>query len=161
LRARRIGGKKSAKVKEWQEGPKDPALPLLTQQESNGLRRDESGVTHMPEGRSGMAFSGATGPGHLEAVQVTMGTFATWLSATSLCPGRRQDWPDRKIQLRDSEFNPGGRGTAPRTAAEEASEPTADLFAVLQGQLGLKLERKETPRNALVIDRIQKTPVEN
>jgi uncharacterized protein (TIGR03435 family) len=59
------------------------------------------------------------------------------------------------------EFNPGGRGTAPRTAAEEASEPTTDLFAVLQGQLGLKLERKETPRNALVIDRIQKTPVEN
>lgn len=59
----------------------------------------------------------------------------------------------------------GGAGPndvpAPRQPAAEASEPMPDLFAALQSQLGLKLEPKKVPVEVLVVDHLEKTPIEN
>jgi len=50
---------------------------------------------------------------------------------------------------------PGDPANPPDTAAG----PT--LFEALESQLGLKLERKELPRAVIVIDRVERVPVEN
>jgi len=47
-------------------------------------------------------------------------------------------------------------------AAADAGESNAPtLEAAVQAQLGLKLERKKAPADMLVIDSVDKTPVEN
>jgi bla regulator protein BlaR1 len=43
----------------------------------------------------------------------------------------------------------------------EALEPAPDIFAAMQSQLRLKLERKAVPVEVIVIDHIEKTPKEN
>jgi uncharacterized protein (TIGR03435 family) len=43
----------------------------------------------------------------------------------------------------------------------EGLEPLPDIFAALQSQLGLKLERKPVPVEVLVIDHMDKTPTGN
>jgi uncharacterized protein (TIGR03435 family) len=156
-----VVAKTRPKLKKWQEGPNDPALQPLTPEESNGLHRDEHGVTHMPEGRSGMgvAYSATTGSGHLEAVQVSLETFAAGVSGPASMPVTDRTTLTGKYSF-TIEFKSSGLAADPNDNAD-ASEPTADVFTVLRQQLGLVLERKETPRNILVIDRIQRLPTEN
>jgi uncharacterized protein (TIGR03435 family) len=43
----------------------------------------------------------------------------------------------------------------------EDLEPLPDLFAALQSQLGLKLERKPVSVEVFVVDHIEKTPTGN
>jgi uncharacterized protein (TIGR03435 family) len=43
----------------------------------------------------------------------------------------------------------------------EGLEPLPDIFAALQSQLGLKLERKPAPVEMLVVDHMQRTPTGN
>jgi len=52
-------------------------------------------------------------------------------------------------------------GRTPASAPQEASAPETSLFAALEQQLGLKLVAKKAPHDTLVIDRAEKTPVEN
>jgi len=54
-------------------------------------------------------------------------------------------------------FGPGMPGPAPSAADPEG--PT--LVTALQEQLGLKLQSKKTPIDALVIDHVEKVPIEN
>jgi uncharacterized protein (TIGR03435 family) len=42
-----------------------------------------------------------------------------------------------------------------------ASDPAPDLFAALQAQLGLKLEQRRAAVDMLIIDRLEKLPIEN
>jgi uncharacterized protein (TIGR03435 family) len=43
----------------------------------------------------------------------------------------------------------------------EAPEPLPDIFAALQSQLGLKLERKPAPVEVFVVDHMERTPTAN
>jgi uncharacterized protein (TIGR03435 family) len=57
-----------------------------------------------------------------------------------------------------------GRGPAdgdPSNRISPDGEPPPSIFNALQEQLGLKLEAKKGPVNLLVIDHVQKTPMEN
>jgi uncharacterized protein (TIGR03435 family) len=51
-------------------------------------------------------------------------------------------------------------GVAP-SPIDNASDPAPDLFAALEKQLGLKLEKSKAPMDVVVIDHIEKTPTEN
>jgi uncharacterized protein (TIGR03435 family) len=62
----------------------------------------------------------------------------------------RLDWtPDAS--------EPGGRPHP----ADEAASPEPDLFVALDRQLGLRMSLKKVERDALVVDRAEKTPREN
>ena len=43
----------------------------------------------------------------------------------------------------------------------EASEPAPNLLEALEQQLGLKLQKTKAPLDVIVIDHIDRTPVEN
>jgi uncharacterized protein (TIGR03435 family) len=43
----------------------------------------------------------------------------------------------------------------------EAPEPLPNIFAAMQSQLGLKLERKPVPAEVFVVDHMEKTPTGN
>jgi uncharacterized protein (TIGR03435 family) len=51
--------------------------------------------------------------------------------------------------------------TRPAAVSDTASDPAEDFFAALQAHLGLKLVAKTGPMDVLVVDRWNKTPVEN
>ena len=55
---------------------------------------------------------------------------------------------------------PGGPGGPGAPAAGAASDPTASVFQAVQ-QLGLKLQSRKAPVDTIVIDHLEKTPVEN
>jgi uncharacterized protein (TIGR03435 family) len=54
---------------------------------------------------------------------------------------------------------PRATGSGPESLT--AQDPTVDLFAALEQQLGLKLVSKKVSRDVLVIDRADKVPTEN
>jgi uncharacterized protein (TIGR03435 family) len=55
---------------------------------------------------------------------------------------------------------PGGGTGGPGQSLPETETPP-DLFTALQAQLGLKLEAKKGPVEIIVVDHIEKTPIEN
>jgi uncharacterized protein (TIGR03435 family) len=46
-------------------------------------------------------------------------------------------------------------------SATEASDPGIDLFRALQDQLGLNLEQRKVPLDRIVIDHVERVPIEN
>jgi uncharacterized protein (TIGR03435 family) len=53
-------------------------------------------------------------------------------------------------------------GAFPNPAVSDPSdEPAPDIFAALEMQLGLKLEKRKVTIDMLVVDRADKTPAEN
>jgi uncharacterized protein (TIGR03435 family) len=50
---------------------------------------------------------------------------------------------------------------APQARVQEGLEPPTDIFAAVQSQLGLKLERKPLPVEIFVVDQMAKTPTGN
>lgn len=53
------------------------------------------------------------------------------------------------------------RTATQRNTGAEAAKPAPTIFAAVQEQLGLKLERGASPMDMLVIDRVERTPTEN
>jgi uncharacterized protein (TIGR03435 family) len=53
------------------------------------------------------------------------------------------------------------RTATARNTGTEAAEPAPTIFAAVQEELGLKLERSTSPMDVLVIDHVEKTPAEN
>src|SRR5271157_3936440 len=56
---------------------------------------------------------------------------------------------------------PGEGGPGMPAASAPDGESSANLFTALQNQLGLKLEQRKGPVDLLVIDHLEKAPVEN
>ena len=52
-------------------------------------------------------------------------------------------------------------GAFPPAAPDVSDSSGPSLFAALETQLGLRLEEKKVPHNVLVIDSINKIPVDN
>ena len=57
----------------------------------------------------------------------------------------------------DLAWTPALRGAAPQSDAP----PGPSLFEALESQLGLRLEARKLPRPVMVIDRVERVPVEN
>jgi uncharacterized protein (TIGR03435 family) len=53
---------------------------------------------------------------------------------------------------------PGAEGSPPPPPSDDAAP---NIFTAVQEQLGLKLEPKKAPTDILVIDHVEKTPIEN
>lgn len=75
---------------------------------------------------------------------------------------------DFAVMFSPEGLNPAQRGPVggPPDVSEsptpaEAREPLPTIFDALQSQLGLKLEPKKAPMEIIVIDHIEKTPVDN
>jgi uncharacterized protein (TIGR03435 family) len=87
---------------------------------------------------------------------VTVPEFAGWLQELTGFPhladrtGLRGTYD---IKLRVSNGGSAGNG--------EASDPAPDIFEALEKELGLKLQKIKAPFDVMVIDHIDKTPVEN
>jgi uncharacterized protein (TIGR03435 family) len=56
---------------------------------------------------------------------------------------------------------PGEGGPGMPAASTPDAQSNPNLFTALQEQLGLKLEQRKGPVDLLVIDHLEKTPVEN
>jgi uncharacterized protein (TIGR03435 family) len=56
---------------------------------------------------------------------------------------------------------PWGRGLAVPSAEAGKAAAAPDLFTALEKQLGLRLEKSKAQRNVIVIDRMDKQPIEN
>lgn len=56
---------------------------------------------------------------------------------------------------------PGGGAGNPENVYKPEGAPPPDLFHAMQSQLGLRLESKKGPVEQIVIDRMEKTPIEN
>jgi uncharacterized protein (TIGR03435 family) len=60
-----------------------------------------------------------------------------------------------------AEENMRARTATARNTGTEAAEPAPTIFAAVQDQLGLRLERSTRTMDMLVIDHVEKTPTEN
>jgi uncharacterized protein (TIGR03435 family) len=56
---------------------------------------------------------------------------------------------------------PGGGAAGPGPTLPEADAPPPNLFSAVQTDLGLKLEAKKGPVDMIVVDHVEKTPIEN
>jgi uncharacterized protein (TIGR03435 family) len=71
-----------------------------------------------------------------------------------------------KMEMRVTS-SPGGPGAPPRAGAGKGSEDMPDntdgatLFTALQERLGLKLEQRKAPADFLIVDRVERIPVDN
>jgi uncharacterized protein (TIGR03435 family) len=103
---------------------------------------------------------GQPGQKHVECRHVSMGGLADYLQEASPA-----DFPVRVVDQTGLDgvydfkldWTPGRRVAPGDEAAPEAG-PT--IFDAVQAQLGLRLERKTLPLPVVVVDRIERTPVE-
>jgi uncharacterized protein (TIGR03435 family) len=62
-------------------------------------------------------------------------------------------------------FSTGAGPSGPAAAADppgnDATEPAPDIFSAFEKQLGLKFQKTKSPLDVIVVDHIDKTPVEN
>jgi uncharacterized protein (TIGR03435 family) len=157
------------KLKESAAAPPDSASPAPGQP----LRSDKDGYPMLPHGR-GSIMAMAPGRARLQGEQETMDQLAARLS---MMVGRtvkngtgltgKYDFvlsfaPDlsmMNIGMPKPPPDADGRGPGPAAPSSDDSAPS--IFTALQEQLGLKLEQKKGPVDLLVIDHVEKTPVEN
>lgn len=140
---------------------------MLDQARANGPAVDKDGFPALPEngfsaqrtvGNNGQTRTNARGQSMTEIVgilQRVLGGMGRVTDKTGLA-GRY----DFKLQYGRqltavSPVQPGAPGNS------DADDPLPDIFAAVQSQLGLKLDKGTAPFDVLVIDHIEKTPTEN
>lgn len=159
------------------DGPAPPPGPVLAP--GGALKTDKDGYPILPAGNNGMTIMMA-GRARTQGTAQTMEQLAAWLAnqtgrpvtdATGL-KGKFDyslSWGMDMSAMR----MPGGGGMPPPPPPPpggggnglSAEAPDADagptLVSALQDQLGLKLEAKKGPVDVLVVDRVEKVPIEN
>ena len=166
-------GKDGAKLKESrQEGEVATGAPAA---DPSKFKRDGDGSLIIPLQRGGTANSMTSGPNgplmRLQGSEQTMEQFAAQLSNLMNIPITDATGLNGKYDITLTCAPPEAPGlrvsSAPAAvesgAATAAPAPDAGptIFAALQQQLGLKLEPKKGAVDFLVIDHVEKTPVEN
>jgi len=180
-----VAGKNGPKLKESPPDADAPAgggAPTALEDANPQVRlsgRGENTQVSISGGQFGTAHMsmGSDGTMHLEAPKMTMAALADTLSRFFDRPvldlteikGTYQVVMDLSMEdLRNAARNfgmmapglGGGRG-GERPAANAASDPGGlSIFAAVQ-QLGLKLEPRKVPLEAIVIDHLEKAPTEN
>jgi uncharacterized protein (TIGR03435 family) len=158
------------KIKESAIDPHPPLdLPLANPDDISRRRvaQDKDGFPELPPGntRATLGIADRYGVTHFSARQTPISILVRTLQ-TGLAPGSRVvdktgltgKYDYRIYFMRQP--NPALLGQAPPPGDINAA-PTPDIFAAVQQQLGLRLEKSSVPFDVLVVDHIEKTPTEN
>jgi uncharacterized protein (TIGR03435 family) len=95
------------------------------------------------------------GRGILRGKSISMAQFADMLSS-------RLDRPVQDLTALAGVFNIQLEWTPDEVAAVDSDEAAGpSIFSAIQAQLGLKLETRKLPVDVLVVDHVEKVPVEN
>lgn len=145
--------------------PPDGEDPNLTPASQIGLTRDKDGFMVFPAGYANMiTLRGSDGLSRLTAGRQTMEVLATYLA------GRLQQPVIDETGLKGIyDFHLSfatGSGDTPHEDGPEAdhsqpSDPAPTLLQAIEQQLGLKMEARKLPVEIIVIDHIERTPIEN
>jgi uncharacterized protein (TIGR03435 family) len=140
---------------------------LVVDQGGPKLKEDDpkTGFMRTSDGRQ-LAFIGRAGNGALKGV-MTMDMLAKALSSEGLGPVENATGLTGKYDVdlswaRDAAFAPRQPGApASATAAEPPLPERPNLFTALRESLGLKLERHNVEVQYVVVDHIEREPIEN
>jgi len=134
---------------------------MITHQETRDLpiyelvvAKNGPKLTKSADGSGGKTSSG---PGRLSVQSEPMG----WLAL--LLAGRRADLGRPVVDKTGLAgcFDFELKWTPDRDALKASADAPPSIFVALQEQLGLKLEARKGPVEVLVVDRVEKVPVEN
>jgi len=146
--------------------PADGALPPPPVPGTRAVAapRDRDGFPILPAGRSNA--QGHTEKG-VSRLTFRMSTPATLLGFLGLSLGSARTVDQTGLtgkydfQIEFSQLGLPGIGGRGGLAVDDISDPAPDLFAALEKQLGLKLEKSKTKLDIVVIDHMDRQPTEN
>jgi uncharacterized protein (TIGR03435 family) len=122
------------------------------------LSLDKDGYPELPAGYVGMMLT--NGRGRLSQPQWSMEQLCMFLRAQRRAPVADRTGLTGKYEVRLFWFIDGQRRSTPENA--EADVPLGpNLSQALEEQLGLKMSETKGPVEIVVVDRANKTPVEN
>jgi uncharacterized protein (TIGR03435 family) len=144
-----------------------PASPRDTPPAPGQIQKDKDGFPILPAGRAGMIMT--PGRARWQAVGQTMEQITRTLSVQAAAPVRDLTGLTGKYDFTLSwNPEPAREQSSPLPSAKgglDAPAPEADyapsLFDAVQGQLGLRLEKKRAAVDMLVVDHVEKVPTEN
>jgi uncharacterized protein (TIGR03435 family) len=149
--------------------PADRPLPEAPQSTiATPAPLDRDGFPQLPAGRPG--FQGRTQNGvtrwtfRMETLKQLLNTLQFQLSPSRTADKTGLTGPyDFTLEFSNEGLpGPMGRGlAAPSTGEAGQSDTAPDLFTALEKQLGLKLEKSKTQLDVIVIDHLDKQPIEN
>ena len=171
-------GKNGPKLKEAPPTPDQPVEATPPMPPNPGqIARDKDGFPVLPRRSGSIGFSAMNGRMRIQATDQTMEQFVSMLSNQLAKPVTDATGLKGKydIELTCSSESMGmglgmsvsmarvGAAGPPDSAAPPApdAEPAPTLFEAVQQQLGLKLEQKKGTVDILIVDHVEKTPVEN
>ena len=150
-------------------GPKIPSTPPDAKEHGNSALATD-GFPPVPPELTGVIMFVINSQAKMTAQQATMRELAAELERRLGVPVRDETQLTAKFDfiLRFSPEGLSGPGglrmpslPSDPAAGREAREPLADIFSVLQSEIGLKLEPKRGPVEVIVIDHAEKVPTAN
>jgi uncharacterized protein (TIGR03435 family) len=154
-------------------GPKlKPSPPLETEVVTAMPKRfdvDKDGFIILPPGHANMiTFPTTGGISRLTAVRQSTAALCSWLAhqlqqVVHDQTGLTGIYDFHLAFATDSTTRgrPRGDDDAPASTELRASDPAPTLLQAVEPQLGLKLEQRTLPVDYLIIDHIERTPIEN
>lgn len=133
-----------------------------------GNRLDPNGFPELPLGRRDLVGYSSYGHNRFTGVQISLPGLATFLENQIGRPVTDQTGLTAKYDLKLDFSNDGLMGQMALSGPQPRLGPNDDpsdtgpiIFQAVQDQLGLKLEEKKVPFDVLVIDHLEKLPIDN